>query len=84
MVYINSWDDFAEKSVQMFRTDPEKVIHCTICSLFFFLLSIKICVIMYMNVLKQTRYVMKYRHSDGKLVLKVTDDKVVTAVFSPY
>nr|XP_024393966.1 signal recognition particle 9 kDa protein-like isoform X2 [Physcomitrium patens] len=24
-----------------------------------------------------TRYVMKYRHCDGKLVLKVTDDKVV-------
>lgn len=47
MVYINSWDDFVEKSVLMFRTDPEK-----------------------------TRYVMKYRHSDGKLVLKVTDDKV--------
>lgn len=25
----------------------------------------------------QTRYVMKYRHCDGKLVLKVTDDRVV-------
>ncbi|XP_060174100.1 signal recognition particle 9 kDa protein isoform X2 [Lycium barbarum] len=46
MVYITSWDDFVERSVQLFRTDPEK-----------------------------TRYVMKYRHSDGKLVLKVTDDK---------
>ncbi|XP_031123086.1 signal recognition particle 9 kDa protein-like [Ipomoea triloba] len=46
MVYITSWDDFVEKSVQLFRADPEK-----------------------------TRYVMKYRHSDGKLVLKVTDDK---------
>ncbi|PIN15914.1 Signal recognition particle, subunit Srp9 [Handroanthus impetiginosus] len=46
MVYIASWDDFLEKSVQLFRSDPEK-----------------------------TRYVMKYRHSDGKLVLKVTDDK---------
>nr|GMD23680.1 signal recognition particle 9 kDa protein [Ipomoea batatas]GMD27952.1 signal recognition particle 9 kDa protein [Ipomoea batatas] len=46
MVYITLWDDFVEKSVQLFRADPEK-----------------------------TRYVMKYRHSDGKLVLKVTDDK---------
>ncbi|XP_033512663.1 signal recognition particle 9 kDa protein [Nicotiana tomentosiformis] len=46
MVYITSWDDFVERSVQLFRADPEK-----------------------------TRYVMKYRHSDGKLVLKVTDDK---------
>lgn len=25
MVYIESWDDFVEKSVQMFRSDPEKV-----------------------------------------------------------
>ncbi|CAH9074551.1 unnamed protein product [Cuscuta epithymum] len=46
MVYITSWDEFAEKSIQLFRLDPE-----------------------------QTRYVMKYRHSDGKLVLKVTDNK---------
>ncbi|KAI5666981.1 hypothetical protein M9H77_16834 [Catharanthus roseus] len=47
MVYITSWDDFVEKSVQLFRADPEK----------------------------QTRYSIKYRHSDGKLVLKVTDNK---------
>ncbi|KAI3742636.1 hypothetical protein L1987_60328 [Smallanthus sonchifolius] len=46
MVYVISWDDFVERSVQLFRTSPQK-----------------------------TRYVMKYRHSDGKLVLKVTDDK---------
>nr|GMD25098.1 Signal recognition particle 9 kDa protein [Ipomoea batatas] len=49
MVYITLWDDFVEKSVQLFRADPGK-----------------------------TRYVMKYRHSDGKLVLKVTDDKEVS------
>ncbi|XP_071691083.1 signal recognition particle 9 kDa protein-like [Rutidosis leptorrhynchoides] len=46
MVYIISWDDFVQQSVQIFRFNPDK-----------------------------TRYVMKYRHSDGKLVLKVTDDK---------
>lgn len=28
-------------------------------------------------LLAQTRYAMKYRHCDGKLVLKVTDDKEV-------
>lgn len=28
-------------------------------------------------VVVQTRYVMKYRHCDGKLVLKVTDNKEV-------
>ncbi|KAK3036858.1 hypothetical protein RJ639_031476, partial [Escallonia herrerae] len=46
MVYMTTWDDFVDKSVQLFRANPEK-----------------------------TRYCTKYRHCDGKLVLKVTDDK---------
>ncbi|CAK9143793.1 unnamed protein product [Ilex paraguariensis] len=46
MVYITSWDNFVEKSVKLFRANPER-----------------------------TRYGMKYRHCDGKLVLKVTDAK---------
>ncbi|KAJ0253765.1 Signal recognition particle 9 kDa protein [Hirschfeldia incana] len=46
MVYIVSWDEFVDRSVQLFRADPES-----------------------------TRYVIKYRHCDGKLVLKVTDNK---------
>ncbi|TVU11778.1 hypothetical protein EJB05_45380, partial [Eragrostis curvula] len=48
MVYVDSWDEFVERSVQLFRADPIA-----------------------------TRYVMKYRHCEGKLVLKVTDDKEV-------
>lgn len=46
MVYIDSWDDFVDRSVQLFKSNPEI-----------------------------TRYVMKYRHCDGKLVLKVTDNR---------
>ncbi|GAA0151250.1 hypothetical protein Leryth_010566 [Lithospermum erythrorhizon] len=46
MVYITTWDDFVDKSIQLFRANPQK-----------------------------TRYNMKYRNCDGKLVLKVTDDK---------
>ncbi|KAG2326848.1 hypothetical protein Bca4012_035754 [Brassica carinata] len=46
MVYIVSWDEFVDRSVQLFKSDPES-----------------------------TRYVVKYRHCDGKLVLKVTDNK---------
>ncbi|ONK61308.1 uncharacterized protein A4U43_C08F28370 [Asparagus officinalis] len=46
MVYIDSWDDFVERSVQLFKDNPES-----------------------------SRYVMKYRHCDGKLVLKVTDNR---------
>ncbi|KAL7126673.1 hypothetical protein ABFS83_14G203200 [Erythranthe nasuta] len=45
MVYLASWDDFLEKSLLLFRSQPDK-----------------------------TRYSTKYRHCDGKLVLKVTDD----------
>ncbi|CAK9151512.1 unnamed protein product, partial [Ilex paraguariensis] len=29
-----------------------------------------------------TRYAMKYRHCDGKLVLKVTDDKEVVVIYT--
>ncbi|KAG0489194.1 hypothetical protein HPP92_007827 [Vanilla planifolia] len=47
MVYIDSWDDFVERSIQVFRADPQS-----------------------------TRYVVKYRHCEGKLVLKVTDNRV--------
>ncbi|KAJ6849380.1 signal recognition particle 9 kDa protein [Iris pallida] len=46
MVYIDSWDEFVERSLQQFRADPQSF-----------------------------RYVMKYRHCDGKLVLKVTDNR---------
>ncbi|KAJ8899387.1 hypothetical protein K2173_018361 [Erythroxylum novogranatense] len=46
MVYITSWDEFVDQSVQLFRVDPDS-----------------------------TRYYMKYRHCDGKLILKVTDNK---------
>ncbi|XP_047326788.1 signal recognition particle 9 kDa protein-like [Impatiens glandulifera] len=46
MVFITSWDEFVERSVQLYRASPES-----------------------------TRHVMKYRHCDGKLVLKVTDDR---------
>ncbi|KAJ0113351.1 hypothetical protein Patl1_03230 [Pistacia atlantica] len=42
MVYITSWDEFVERSVQLYRADPQS-----------------------------TRYCMKYRHCDGKLVLKL-------------
>lgn len=31
----------------------------------------------------KTRYVVKYRHTDGKLVLKVTDDDVVGLAVLP-
>ncbi|KAJ0782006.1 putative signal recognition particle, SRP9/SRP14 subunit, signal recognition particle SRP9 [Helianthus annuus] len=77
MVYIVSWDDFVERSVQLFRNSPQNVHSST--SIFFYFIIIIICISdlikIHRNFESQTRYVMKYRHSDGKLVLKVTDDK---------
>nr|KYP49224.1 Signal recognition particle 9 kDa protein [Cajanus cajan] len=55
MVYVTSWDEFVERSVQLFRADPHS-----------------------------TRYVMKYRHCDGKLVLKVTDDHQINSKVMVY
>uniref|UniRef100_A0A7N0UEX6 Signal recognition particle 9 kDa protein n=1 Tax=Kalanchoe fedtschenkoi TaxID=63787 RepID=A0A7N0UEX6_KALFE len=49
MVYVATWDEFLERSVQLFRADPEA-----------------------------TRYQTKYRNCDGKLVVKVTDNKEVS------
>ncbi|KAJ8626388.1 hypothetical protein MRB53_019695 [Persea americana] len=46
MVYIALWDEFVERSVQLFRANPQT-----------------------------SRYMMKYRHCDGKMVLKVTDNR---------
>ncbi|KAF7804678.1 signal recognition particle 9 kDa protein [Senna tora] len=55
MVYLTSWDEFVERSVQLFRDNPES-----------------------------TRYVIKYRHCDGKLVLKVTDNREVLILVFTY
>lgn len=33
MVYVTSWDEFVERSVQLYKADPQSV-----CYLFFFLL----------------------------------------------
>jgi hypothetical protein len=87
MVYLDSWDDFVERSVQLFRADPIAVrrrrvpdpllsppnplplrFRCARSNLACLCASL------------QTRYVMKYRHSEGKLVLKVTDDREVPRV----
>jgi len=47
MVYVETWDDFAEKAELLFRQNPENF-----------------------------RYSMKYRHKEGRLVLKATDNRV--------
>ncbi|KAK5576703.1 hypothetical protein RB653_007847 [Dictyostelium firmibasis] len=46
-MYIEDWDEFYDKSEQLYRTDP-----------------------------KRTRFSFKFRHAEGKVVLKVTNDTV--------
>jgi signal recognition particle subunit SRP9 len=83
MVYVDSWDEFVERSVQLFRADPNAVrrrnprspalsprfVECARSNLS----CLCACAL-------QTRYVVKYRHCEGKLVLKVTDDREVPRV----
>jgi len=52
MVHAESFDDFYEKAVTLYRADPSRI-----------------------------RYVTKYRHCDGYLVFKVTDDTEARSCF---
>jgi signal recognition particle subunit SRP9 len=76
MVYFDSWDEFVDRSVQLFRADPVLVRRDPALPPRF-LLPASRSNPSYVCPCVQTRYVMKYRHCDGKLVLKVTDDRVV-------
>ena len=70
MVYFDSWDEFLERSVELFRADPITVRTPFLPD------PHPLCTRIDLTPppFAQTRYVMKYRHCDGKLVLKVTDD----------
>jgi hypothetical protein len=63
MVYIQNWDEFQESVEKLYHANPAKV-------------QTEPHVQFLTRV--QTRYSCKYRHADGKLVLKVTDDSVVS------
>jgi signal recognition particle subunit SRP9 len=82
MVYVDSWDEFVERSVQLFRADPNAVrrrrpIPSPLPRVVLLLSVCPILPNLFVRVSLQTRYVMKYRHCEGKLVLKVTDDREV-------
>lgn len=75
MVWLDSWDTFQAEAEQLYLESPEHVClpdpaHCPTTS---FNLATWLCAL-------QTRYVMKYRHVDGKLELKVTNDRVVRSL----
>lgn len=71
MVYIDDWNDFAARAEALMLAQPLKV-----WARFFFFSSFVSSPDAHTAPI-QTRYVLKYRASDAKLVLKVTDDVVV-------
>ena len=76
MVWIDNWETFYAEAEKLYIEHPDHVrTHCApsrnhtytcLCAL-----------TLHASLSAQTRYVMKYRHVDGKLEIKVTNDRVV-------
>ncbi len=72
MVYVAEWTDFAAKAEALVQAQPKRV-----CKRAFSTPS-RLLLLTQTHLLGlQTRFTFKYRPSDAKLVLKVTDDVVV-------
>lgn len=65
MVYIVSWQEYQEAAENLYAKSPNKV--CL------FDIYLRLTLMMY----PQARYCVKWRSSEGKLVLKITDDTTV-------
>lgn len=66
MVYIHSWQEYQDAAEALYETSPNKVCDCRArLPAQGFNLS---------NANSQTRYCVKWRAAEGKLVLKITDD----------
>ena len=70
MPYLDTWDDFAKVADRLYSQAPWKASTT----------SVTVRTIIYSDCFKrfQVRFTVKYRHCDGWLVLKVTDDKSVS------
>lgn len=67
MVYISSWQEFQEAAEGLYEKSPNKVRLLALLLLHW-----------YSGGCRQTRYCVKWRGSEGKLVLKITDDTTVS------
>lgn len=77
MVYINSWQKYQEAAENLYAKSPRKVWYH----------PLRLFLANDLNDLsgwltgcgkkKKTRYSVKWRSSEGKLVLKITDDETV-------
>lgn len=86
MVYFDSWDEFAAAVEQLCVAEPKRVRNI-LCEFIQFRLynytclfgpCLPTCYKFIFLLFFQFRFVVKYRHCDGKLVLKGTDDQVVS------
>ena len=81
MVYINSWQKYQEAAENLYANSPRKVWppNSVPSSLYVFSLGLA-------DGLRKTRYSVKWRSSEGKLVLKITDDVTVrvSALLLPF
>ena len=78
MTFIKSWEDFERAAEKLYLANPMKVSRILLVSIHLFDTVVKISFeILFYDFFLQVRYTMKYRHSDGALILKFTDDAVV-------
>lgn len=73
-MYISNWDEFQKAVEELYTTSPERVTtQESNANSHHLPLSTHGALFSY----EQTRYVSRFRHSDGELILKVTDDRKV-------
>lgn len=75
MVYISSWQEYQEAAEALYLKSPNKVSICIALGTSDYL---NLC------IRCQARYCVKWKPSDGKLVLKITDDTTVRIYILSY
>ena len=68
MVYYRAWDAFAKAAEEVFEGSPNKVPEAGLPTI------PKAKSLICPALIEQTRYCVRWRHDQGLLVLKVTDD----------
>ena len=79
MVYINSWDEFVERSIQLFRADPDSVCSVSLPLLvlgFLFIidsLHLKFCLVAEKNPVKRTVCILRVMTYSVSLPIRYVD-----------
>ena len=76
MVYIHSWQEFQDAAEALYSKSPNNVCLYQFQTIDF--------LTWFQSSILQTRYCVKFRSSEGKLVLKITDNTTVSLIFQYY